>query len=614
VNATYPVLPGLEMSGQVAGYHLEECIGESGVAVVRLARDEHLDRKVAVKILAPQLAGDAAFRTRFLSESRAAAEIGHPHIVPVYEAGDVGGILYAAMRHVGGGNARSLLSRLGPLPVAWAWSVIAQVASALDAAHGHGLIHRDVKPANMLLDAVSGAGGRTPDQAADYRHVYLSDFGMGRDVSPGQIIAGQFGGALNYFAPEQIQGRALDRRADLYSLACAAFELLCGAPPFGQDQGLTVMYAQLYAPPPAATALRPDLPAAVDQVLATALAKDPAGRYASCGQFAEELRTALGLAPGWLDDPARPRSPARARPAPRSRPETAPAPVLAPAQPEPGGQQPPHDQPPDNQPPQDRTPARRGPAGRGPAKHGPAKHGPASPDPARGPGRPHARRPRVRSRVIGLILALVAAGIAAAVTAAVVPARPAQGRPVASSRTAASATPASSAPPSQSPPPSPSSAPSSPSAAQLASSQAAAVNNLLNSSAATRRALQGAVSEVGACTDLSGAVSQIQDAVNQRSTEYSQASGLSASALADGTTVKADLTAALRSSLGADRDYLAWAQLQLTQGCVPDSQSGAYTAAYDADQQANAEKAAFVQVWNPVAARYGIAQQSPSSI
>ena len=127
---------------------------------------------------------------------------------------------------------------------------------------------------------------------------------MSTNSPPGEITAaGQFAGTLDYVAPEQIEGRALDGRADLYSLACAGFELLCGTPPFGQDQGLTVMYAQLYAPPPAATARRPDLPAAVDQVLATALAKNPADRYATCGQFAEELHAALGLIPA-AQDPA----------------------------------------------------------------------------------------------------------------------------------------------------------------------------------------------------------------------------------------------------------------------------------------------------------------------
>ena len=159
MSRTEPVLSDLGMPGKVAGYQLEQCIGEGDVAVVRLARDEHLDRTVAVKILVPQLAGDAAFRARFLSESQAAAAIGHPHIVPVYEAGDAGGILYVAMPYVGGGDARSLLRRRGPLPVAGAWSVIAQVASALDAAHGRGLIHRDVKPANMLLEAGDTVNG-----------------------------------------------------------------------------------------------------------------------------------------------------------------------------------------------------------------------------------------------------------------------------------------------------------------------------------------------------------------------------------------------------------------------------------------------------------------------
>ena len=577
------------MSGKVAGYQLEECIGEGDVAVVRLARDERLDRKVAVKILAPELAGDAAFRARFLSESRAAAAIGHPHIVPVYEVGDAGGMLYVAMRHVGGGDARSLLSRLGPLPFAWAWSVIAQVASALDTAHGHGLIHRDVKPANMLLDVGSGADGRAADRAGGcgVGHVYLSDFGMGRDLSPGEIIAAGHAGALDYLAPEQIRGRVLDGRADLYSLACAGFELLCGTPPFGRDQGLTVMYAQLYAPPPAAAARRPDLPAAVDLVLAMALAKNPADRYPTCGQFADELRTALGLLPGGPDDPARLRSQGRAGSAAESR--------SASSQDRPAGQhEPAHTPAPVHSEPG--RPRSEDQAGAGP--------GQVSPDSVSGPGGSYPRQSRHRSGVIGLILALASVGIAAAVAIGVVlSARPARDRPAVSSPAATSARSSSSAP---------SSAPSS-SGPALASRQAAAVNDLLSSSAATRKALQGAVSKARDCTDLSSAVSQIQNAVNQRNAEYNQASALSTSALADGTIVKTDLTVALRSSLDADRDYLAWAQ-QLKLGCAAATQSSAYNAAYQADQQANAAKEAFIQVWNPVAAQYGIRQESPGSI
>ena len=577
------------MSGKVAGYQLEECIGEGDVAVVRLARDERLDRKVAVKILAPELAGDAAFRARFLSESRAAAAIGHPHIVPVYEVGDAGGMLYVAMRHVGGGDARSLLSRLGPLPFAWAWSVIAQVASALDTAHGHGLIHRDVKPANMLLDVGSGAGGRAADRAGGcgVGHVYLSDFGMGRDLSPGEIIAAGHAGALDYLAPEQIRGRVLDGRADLYSLACAGFELLCGTPPFGRDQGLTVMYAQLYAPPPAAAARRPDLPAAVDLVLAMALAKNPADRYPTCGQFADELRTALGLLPGGPDDPARLRSQGRAGSAAESR--------SASSQDRPAGQhEPAHTPAPVHSEPG--RPRSEDQAGAGP--------GQVSPDSVSGPGGSYPRQSRHRSGVIGLILALASVGIAAAVAIGVVlSARPARDRPAVSSPAATSARSSSSAP---------SSAPSS-SGPALASRQAAAVNDLLSSSAATRKALQGAVSKARDCTDLSSAVSQIQNAVNQRNAEYNQASALSTSALADGTIVKTDLTVALRSSLDADRDYLAWAQ-QLKLGCAAATQSSAYNAAYQADQLANAAKEAFIQVWNPVAAQYGIRQESPGSI
>jgi serine/threonine protein kinase len=300
---TDPVLSG--MSGKIADFRLDGYIGQSANAVVYLATDERPGAgtgKVAVKVLAPELVGDAAFRDQFLHESQAAAALDHPNIIPVYVAGEANGTLYVAMRYVQGGDARSLLNRYGPLPFAMAWSIIAQSAAALDAAHANGLIHRDVKPTNMLLDADGAAGQgagagvpRRPD-GGDFDRVYLSDFGMSRRMPSGEAAAtGQITGTLDYVAPEQIEGRAVGTRADLYSLGCAAFELLCGAPPFGQDQGLTVMYAQMYAPPPAATARRHDLPPAVDRVLATALAKNPADRYPTCGLFAEELRSALGL-------------------------------------------------------------------------------------------------------------------------------------------------------------------------------------------------------------------------------------------------------------------------------------------------------------------------------
>ena len=205
-----------------------------------------------------------------------------------------------------------------PLPLEYAWRIIAQVASALDAAHAQGLVHRDVKPANILFDGADTArppgrgGARAPG------HAYLSDFGMGRVFPPGLVTAAdQITDSLDYLAPEQIQGDALDGRADLYALACTSYELLCGAPPFGAEQGLTLMYSQLYAPPPVAAARRAGLPAAVDPVLARALAKDPAGRYPSCGRFAAELRAALGLGSVLRAGPApsRGRHPAQPDPA-----------------------------------------------------------------------------------------------------------------------------------------------------------------------------------------------------------------------------------------------------------------------------------------------------------
>ncbi len=316
-HATRPGMPAAGQSGTIAGYRLDGNVGQGSRAVVYLARDE-MRRRVALKVMTPELARDTGFRTRMIGECRTAATLGHPHIVPVFEADEADGILYVAMRYVTGGNARSLLSRHGPLPLGYAWRIVAQIASALDAAHAHGVIHRDVRPANILLDGDDGG-----DMAAG-GHAYLSDFGMSQTFPPGQVIAAdQAAGMLDYLAPEQIEGRAAHGRTDQYSLACAGFEFLCGTPPFGPDQGQTLMYAQIYADPPAASARRAGISAAVDSVLATALAKDPADRYPSCGRFAEELRAALRLRPGEPADPLRSPAPHGNGPVSGPRPASA---------------------------------------------------------------------------------------------------------------------------------------------------------------------------------------------------------------------------------------------------------------------------------------------------
>ena len=294
------------VGSQIAGYRLEEQIGRGGMAVVYRALDIRLDRHVALKILAPRLALDEAFRQRFIRESRAAAAVDHPHIIPVFEAGEADGVLFIAMRYVQGGDVRTLLDTEGAVSAVRAADIITQVASALDAAHSHGLVHRDVKPGNMLLDSTSGSGRQD--------HVYLSDFGISKQSLSvtGLTSTGQFLGTLDYVAPEQIEGRPVDGRADLYALACASFEILCGTPPFRRDQGLAVVWAQLSEPPPSLCARRADLPVAVDPVLAKAMAKAAADRYPTCLAFATALREALGLL---LPGSAGPRGPKAGPPA-----------------------------------------------------------------------------------------------------------------------------------------------------------------------------------------------------------------------------------------------------------------------------------------------------------
>ncbi len=282
-----PGAAGFSAGSRIAGYRLEEQIGEGGMAVVFRARDERLQRQVALKILSPALVADEEFRRRFIRESRSAAAVDDPHIIPVFEAGDANGVLFIAMRYVPGGDVGTLVRRLGPLPGARAAAIVSAVASALDAAHAAGLVHRDVKPANMLVDARPGR----PD------HVYLSDFGLtkGSWSSTSLTSTGHFMGTLDYSAPEQIRGEKVGARTDEYALACVAFALLSGRPPFHRDEAMAVMYAQLSEPPPMLGSLRPSLPPEVDEVMRRALAKASEDRYPSCGEFADALRIALGL-------------------------------------------------------------------------------------------------------------------------------------------------------------------------------------------------------------------------------------------------------------------------------------------------------------------------------
>lgn len=271
---------------RIAGYLVEREIGRGGMAVVYRAKDLRLDRTVALKLLAPELARNDTFRKRFTHESRVAAAIDHPHIVPVFEAGETEGILYIAMRYVAGQDLRALIDRQGPLPLGTALRIAAQVASALDAAHDHDLVHRDVKPGNILVAA--GTDSDHPE------HVYLTDFGLTKKSLSltGFTSVGQFVGTLDYVAPEQISGRPVDGRCDVYSLACVVHETMAGAPPFQRDDDMALLWAHQFDPPPALTGLRPGLPAGVDAVLAKALSKSPDDRYDSCLQFVAALRAA----------------------------------------------------------------------------------------------------------------------------------------------------------------------------------------------------------------------------------------------------------------------------------------------------------------------------------
>jgi serine/threonine-protein kinase len=269
----------------LAGYRLESVLGRGGMGVVYLATDLRLERKVALKLVAPQLAGDPRFRERFLRESRLAASLDHSHVVPVHAAGETDGQLWIAMRYVQGTDLRTLLDEQGRLEPARALELCSQVGEALDAAHAHGLVHRDVKPANVL---VTEEGGE--------EHCYLADFGLAR--SPGEARAAaptQLSGTVDYTAPEQIAAEPANHRSDVYSLGCVLYECLAGERPFGRKSPMATLYAHATEAPPSLHERRPELPEAIDPVIATALAKEPDERYATCSEFCSAARAALGL-------------------------------------------------------------------------------------------------------------------------------------------------------------------------------------------------------------------------------------------------------------------------------------------------------------------------------
>ncbi len=264
-----------------AGHEIEAIAGRGGMGVVYRARQRSLDRTVALKVIAPSLMQDAAIRRRFVRESRIAASIDHPNVIPIYYTGEEDGVAYIAMRYVPGDDVRTLVRREGRLDPRRAARIVAQVAAALDAAHSAGLVHRDVKPANVLLG---------PED-----HVYLTDFGLTKHVlsEAGATRPGHWVGTLDFVAPEQIRGERIDARADVYGLACLLHYMLTGRPPFDLDSDEAKLWAHLSAEPPRVTETAPGEPAAFDADVARGLAKSPPDRYPSAGDLGRAALAAV---------------------------------------------------------------------------------------------------------------------------------------------------------------------------------------------------------------------------------------------------------------------------------------------------------------------------------
>jgi ABC-type transport system substrate-binding protein/class 3 adenylate cyclase/streptogramin lyase/tRNA A-37 threonylcarbamoyl transferase component Bud32 len=266
----------------VAGYRIEGVVGQGSSGTVYSALELSLQRRVALKILRPELASDDRFRQRFLRESRLAASLEHPNIIPIYAAGEEEGSIYLAMRFVEGRDLGRLIADEGALEPERAVELLTQVADALDAAHRSGLVHRDVKPGNVLVDATD--------------HAFLCDFGLAKHAVTVDSVTRDtpFAGTIDYVAPEQIHGDEIDARTDVYSLGCLFFECVSGAPPFRRQTDVAVVLAHLHEDPPSIRELMPELPEALDDAVRRALAKAPEERFESAGELAEAARSALG--------------------------------------------------------------------------------------------------------------------------------------------------------------------------------------------------------------------------------------------------------------------------------------------------------------------------------
>jgi serine/threonine protein kinase len=263
----------MEVGDQFAGYRIESLVGRGGMGVVYRATQLELGRTVALKVIAPETLEDEAARARFVSEARHAASIEHPHVVPIHAAGEAGGTAFFVMRFVAGDDLRTRVRRDGPMSPRAAVEILQRAADALDAIHRAGLVHRDVKPANMLL--------------AEDDHVYLTDFGLARVALARESSTGngRWAGSLHYAAPEQIRGGRVDARADINAHGGVLVFMLTGKVPFDRESDEATPWAHVADPPPRPSELRRGLPKAFDQVVAHAMAKTPEDRYASAGDL-----------------------------------------------------------------------------------------------------------------------------------------------------------------------------------------------------------------------------------------------------------------------------------------------------------------------------------------